>query len=131
MLHKFDPKSIWYLDRKKHGNSVVDRLTALYFRKMSEVETREGGVVYGRRIFRWFGLRQSYYIDYYFRSIDDIEDDIDQSYWVHGRISAVYLLADGQTVHHVKAVRRVSLPKTFTDMAEIRKGLEALRNKHS
>ena len=129
MLHEYDPKSVWRLDRTRmRGNSAFDRLTALYFRKRSEVETKDGGVVYRRRIFRWFGLRQFCFIDYYFRSIDDIEDDVDQSYWVRGKITAVYLLADGQTVHHVKDVRNVSLPKTFTNMAGIREGLESLRN---
>lgn len=129
MLHKYDPKSIWFLDRTKMcGNSVFDRLTALYFRKRSEVETREGEVIYRRRVFRWFGLRQTCFIDYYLRSIDEIENDIDQSYWISGKITAVYLLADGQTVHHVKNIRHVSLPKFFTNMVEVRRGLESLRN---
>ena len=46
MLHQYNPKSIWYLDKTRmQGNSVFDRLTALYFRKRSEVETWEGGVI--------------------------------------------------------------------------------------
>ena len=81
-------------------------------------------MVYRRRIFRWFGLRQSCYIVYYLRRVDDI-DDAHNCYWVTGRISAVYLLADGQTVLLTKPVRQVSLPKNFTNMAEIRKALEA------
>ena len=78
MLHKYDPKSIWYLDRTRmRGNSIFDRLTSLFFRIRSTVETREGGVIYRRRIFRCFGLRKVCFIDYYFHSIDDIDDDID------------------------------------------------------
>jgi len=127
MLHKYNPKSIWHLDRTRmHGNSVFDRVTALFFRKKSEVETWETGIKYRRRIFRWFSLRQFSYIDYHFHSVDEIDDDIDQSYWVRGRITAVYLLADGQTVHHVKAVKHVSLPKAFTNMDRIMKALEEL-----
>ncbi len=128
MLHKYNPKSIWYLDRTRmQGNGVFDRLTSLYFRKRSQVETREGMVIYRRRVFRWFGFRQFSYIDYYFHSVDEIDDDIDQSYWVKGKISAIYLLADGQTVHHVKTIKYVSLPKNFTNMDTIIKALEMLR----
>lgn len=128
MLHKYNPKSIWFLDRTRmQGNGVIDRVAALFFRKRSEVETREGKVIYRRRIFRWFGLRKYTYIDYYFHSVDDIDDDVNQSYWVRGRMTAVYLLVNGQTVHHVKDVGHVSLPKTFTNMEGIMKALEALR----
>jgi hypothetical protein len=128
MLHQYDPKSVWYVERIMSRRYVIhESPMALYFRKRSEVETREGGVVYRRRIFRWFGLRQSCYIVYYFRRVDDIDDDAHNCYWVTGRISAVYLLADGQTVQLTKSVRHVSLPKTFTDMEKIRKALEALQ----
>jgi hypothetical protein len=129
MLHQYNPKSIWYLDKTRvHGNSVCDRLTSLYFRKRSEVDTREGGVIYRRRVFRWFGLTAPAYIDYYFHSVDAIEDDADQCYWIRGRITAVYVLADRETVHHVKTVNHVSLPKSFSDMAAIRKALDALHD---
>ena len=127
MLHSYDPKSVWYVERIWNRRYVthVSPIT-MYFRKRSEVETREGGVVYRKRIFGWFGLRRSRYIVYYFRSVDDIDNDASDCYWVTGRISAVYLLADGQTVYHTKSVRHAALPKAFKDMAGIRKALEAL-----
>lgn len=129
MLHPYDPKSIWYLDRTRYrDNSIIDRFTVMYFRKRSEVVTRTGGVIYRRRIFRWFGLRQPCFIDYYFRSVDDIDDDMGQSYWVTGRITAVYLFSDGEAVHHTKDIKHVSLPKCFQDMAGIRKALDDLQN---
>lgn len=127
MLHRYDPKSAWYVQRISTRRHVVRHSPiTLFFRKRSEVETREGGVIYRRRIFSWFGLRQSSYIVYYFRSVDGIDDDAYNCYWVTGRITAMYLLADGQTIHHVKFIRHVSLPKTFTNMEKIIKALEAL-----
>ncbi len=129
MLHKYNSKSIWYLDRSRmQNNSFFDRLIALYFRKRSEIETWEGGIVYRKRIFRWFGILPYCFIYYYFHSINEIDDDADQCYWISGRISAVYLLADGQTVHHTENLKNVSLPKFFSDMSEIRKALESLRD---
>ncbi len=123
MLHKYDPKGNWYVEMYLNRRYVVhENPIVLYFRKRSEVETNEGGVVYRRRIFRWLGLRQSCYIVYYIRSVNNI-DDAHNCYWVTGKINAVYILADGQSVHHTKTIRHVSLPKTFTDRAKIRKAL--------
>ena len=89
--------------------------------------TKPGGVIYRRRIFRWFGVRQACYIDFYFRNVYEIDDDMGQSYWIRGNISAVYLYSDGETVHHTKNVKHVSVPKCFEDMSGIRKALEDLQ----
>ena len=43
MLHKYDPKSVWYVERIFSRRYVIhESPVALYFRKRSEVETREG-----------------------------------------------------------------------------------------
>ncbi len=68
------------------------------------------------------------YIVYHIANVKSVNGGEKHPTVVKGKINAVYVLDDGNTIHSFKTCRKVTIPPCFTEMETIRKTLEDMED---